>query len=172
MLGPGLFFKENSKCLALLQEENKCAFGLSHLAKKVLIAQLSVGTTCVCTDLGNARCPSKRFLPVTWETKGFQMQDFNIKEGKGLSPAGSDITGQLRCLSVFLRAGEKRGNRERTQQRGFLRCRGVLNLPASSREQRKVWICQKNPSSHLDFPLAGSSSSVRSSFKGQRWPVR
>lgn len=75
----GSLFKENSKCLALLQEENKCTSGLSHLAKDVIIAQLSLGITCVCTDIGNARCPSKCFLPVTWETKrlpdaGFQHQ--------------------------------------------------------------------------------------------------
>lgn len=75
----GPLFKENSKCLALLQEENKCTSGLSHLAKDVIIAQLSLGITCECTDIGNARCPSKYFLPVTWETKrlpdaGFQHQ--------------------------------------------------------------------------------------------------
>lgn len=61
----GSLFKENSKCLALLQEENKCTSGLSHLAKDVIIAQLSLGITCECTDIGNARCPSKCFLPVT-----------------------------------------------------------------------------------------------------------
>lgn len=71
--------------------------------------------------------------------------------------------------------GGKRGNRKRTEQRGFHRRRGVLNLLASSRPSTReqlcpfgVQICQKNPYSHLDFPLAGSSSSVRSSFKGQR----
>lgn len=64
--GPGPPFKEKSKCLALLQEENKCTFGLSHLAKKAIIAQLSFGTTSICTDLGNnATCPPKFFLPVT-----------------------------------------------------------------------------------------------------------
>lgn len=62
---PGPPFKENSKCLALLQEESKCTFGLSHLAKAEIVAQLSFGTTCVRTDLGNATCPSKCFLPVT-----------------------------------------------------------------------------------------------------------
>lgn len=116
-VGPGPLFKENSKCLALLQEENKCTFGLSHLAKKVIVAQLSFGTTCVCTDLGNATCPSKCFLPVTWrggkKKKGVQMQNFNIKEEKGFSLGGLDITRQPCCLSIFFwRQWRKRKQKE------------------------------------------------------------
>lgn len=61
-VGPGPPFKKKYKCLAQLQEENKCTFGLSHLAKKVIAAWLSFGTTCICTDLGNGTCPSKCFL--------------------------------------------------------------------------------------------------------------
>lgn len=61
----GPSFKENSKHLALLQEVNKYTSGLRHLIMKVIVSQLSFGTTYISTDLGNATCPSKYFLPLT-----------------------------------------------------------------------------------------------------------
>lgn len=105
--------------------------------------------------------------------KGFQMQDFNIKEGKKFSLGCLDITWQPRYLSLFLGVGGEKGKqRQRIQPRASLHCRGLLHPPVSSRfsENSYAHLKYRFAKIHLDFPLAGSSSSIRLSFRGQLLP--